>query len=155
VLSAIPLLFFRGGSPDSHSDALRSPQTHETGFKCPLGHGRREKCLQRLSGGLARRSPAPAGYGRYRNYGTAPRAPAKPNRTGLAAPRSVGGRRPSVLQRCGGLGACPRTVPAALKALPEPCRYGSLLLERLCIAKSRVHTPNHAGHVSPKAEETK
>ena len=33
--------------------------------------------------------------------------PAKPNRTGLAATRLVGGRRPSVLQRWGGLGFSP------------------------------------------------
>ena len=48
---------FRDESSDSPSNALRSSQTHETGFKCPSGHGRREKRLQRLSGGQARRYP--------------------------------------------------------------------------------------------------
>ena len=39
------------------SNALRASQTHETGSKCPSGHGRREKRLQRVSGGQARRYP--------------------------------------------------------------------------------------------------
>ena len=39
------------------SDALRRSQTHETGFKCPSGHERREKRLQRVLGGQARRYP--------------------------------------------------------------------------------------------------
>ena len=47
--------------------------------------------------------------------------PAKPNRTGLAATRLVGSRRPSVLQRWGS-GVLPRRFPVALKALPEPWR---------------------------------
>nr|AYU70358.1 hypothetical protein D0362_00155 [Escherichia coli] len=50
VLSGISL-------SDSPSNALRSSQTHETGFKCPSGHGRREKRLQSVSGGQARRYP--------------------------------------------------------------------------------------------------
>ena len=51
---------------------------------------------------------------------SAPRPPARPNRTGLVATRLVGGRRPSVLQRWGS-GVLPRRFPVALKALPEPC----------------------------------
>ena len=70
----------------------KSSQTHETGFRCPPGHGRREKRLQRLSGGQARRYLTRA----FRSPGTAP-APAKPICTEQAAMRLVGGRRPSVL----------------------------------------------------------
>nr|MDN1465851.1 rep protein [Escherichia coli] len=47
--------------------------------------------------------------------------PAKPNRTGQAATRLVGGRRPLVLQRRG-WGGPPRRFPVALKALSEPWR---------------------------------
>nr|AYU70445.1 hypothetical protein D0362_00244 [Escherichia coli] len=56
-VSVIPLLSFGDKSSDSPSNALRSSQTHETGFKCPSGHGRREKRLQSVSGGQARRYP--------------------------------------------------------------------------------------------------
>ena len=37
---------FGDESPDSSSNALRSSQTHETGFKCPSGHGRRENAYR-------------------------------------------------------------------------------------------------------------
>ncbi len=47
--------------------------------------------------------------------------PAKPNRTGQAATRLVGGRRPLVLQQRGS-GGLPRRFPVALKALSEPWR---------------------------------
>lgn len=57
MLSVIPGCSFGDESPDSPSNALKSSQTHETGFRCPPGHGRREKRLQRLSGGQARRYP--------------------------------------------------------------------------------------------------
>ena len=74
-----------------------SSQTHETGFKCPSGHGRREKRLQRVSGGQARRYPNQGLSGRQE-----PRQPpAKPICTEQAATRLVGGRRPSVLPRWG------------------------------------------------------
>ena len=122
MLSVIPVLFFGDESPDSPSNALKSSQTHETGFRCPPGHGRREKRLQRLSGGQARRYPNQGLSGRQE-----PRQPpAKPICTEQAAMRLVGGRRPSVLQRWGS-GVLPRRFPVALKALPEPWR--SVFLE--------------------------
>ena len=67
MLSVIPVLFFGDESPDSPSNALKSSQTHETGFRCPPGHGRREKRLQRLSGGQARRYPLTRGFQVARN----------------------------------------------------------------------------------------
>ena len=105
MLSVIPLLFFRGDeSSDSPSNALRSSQTHEAGFKCPSGHGRREKRLQSVSGGQARRYPSQGLSGRQE-----PRQPLqKPICTVQAATRLVGGRRPSVLAM--GVWGSPQTV---------------------------------------------
>ena len=48
------VVLFGDESSDSPSNALRSSQTHEAGFKCPSGHGRREKRTERF-----RRSGAP------------------------------------------------------------------------------------------------
>ena len=80
MLSVIPLLFFFGDeSSDSPSNALSSSQTHETGFKCPSGHGRRENDYrafqevrradtpnQGLSGRLEPRQPLQSPFARYR-----------------------------------------------------------------------------------------
>ena len=119
-------------APETRSQTLRRTKRV---LKCPSGHGRRENAY-RGSGGQARRSPAPAGCGRHRNYGTAPRAPAKPNRTGLVATRLVGGRRPSVLQRWGS-GVFPRRFPVA----PQGAA-GTVLLRgqgrRSCLARPVV-----------------
>src|SRR5699024_9082623 len=70
--------------------SVRGFPEHETGSKCPSGHGRREKRLQRVSGGQARRYPLTRGF---QVPGTAP-APAKPVCTVQVAARLVGGRRP-------------------------------------------------------------
>ena len=99
-----------------------SSQTHEAGFKCPSGHGRREKRLQSVSGGQARRYPSQGLSGRQE-----PRQPpAKPICTVQAATRLVGGRRPSVLQRWGSGG-----LPDGFRLRSRRCRNrgGSVVLE--------------------------
>ena len=98
-----------------------SSQTHETGFKCPSGHGRREKRLHRGFQEV-RRADTP-------NQGLSGRQeprqpPAKPICTEQAATRLVGGRRPSVLPRWGS-GVLPSRFPVALKAQSEPWRLRS------------------------------
>ena len=119
MLSVIPVLFFGDESPDSPSNALKSSQTHETGFRCPPGHGRRENAYRGSQEVKRADTPNQGLSGRQE-----PRQPpAKPICTEQAAMRLVGGRRPSVLQRWGS-GVLPRRFPVALKALPEPWRLG-------------------------------
>ena len=115
VIGDSAVVLFGDESPDSSSNALRSSQAHETGFKCPSGHGRRENAYRGFQ--EVRRADTP-------NQGLSGRQeprqpPAKPICTALAAIQLVGGRRPSMLQRWGS-GVLPRRFPVALKALPEP-----------------------------------
>ena len=108
MLSVIPVLFFGDESPDSPSNALKSSQTHETGFRCPPGHGRRENAYRGSQEVKRADTPNQGLSGRQE-----PRQPpAKPICTEQAAMRLVGGRRPSVLQRWGS-GVLPRRFPAA------------------------------------------
>ena len=96
MLSVIRCCSFGDESSDSPSNALSSSQTHETGFKCPSGHGRREKRLQSVSGGQARHTPNQGLSGRLE-----PASPASPFARYRQPLSLVGDRRPSVLQRWG------------------------------------------------------
>ena len=93
-------------------------QTHEAGFKCPSGHGRRENAYRAFQ--EVRRADTQPGA--FRSPGNRA-SPCKAHLHGTGSHWLVGGRRPSVLQRWGS-GENPRRFPVALKALPEPWRLG-------------------------------
>ena len=77
--------------------AQKALQTHETGFRCPPGHGKPRKTLTEA----LRRSSAPIPLTRaFRSPGNRA-SPCKAHCPEQAAMRLVGGRRPSVLQRWG------------------------------------------------------
>ena len=96
-------------------------QTHEAGFKCPSGHGRRENAYRAFQ--EVRRADTLARA--FRSPGTAP-APCKAHLHGTSSHWLVGGRRPSVLQRWGS-----GVSPDGFRLRSRRCRNrgGSVVLE--------------------------